>query len=171
MVKTNETSTTQIDIQTLLTKIGLSQETLMHDLLSQSELLLEASKYKIQKMRRRIEAEETLSQARLDAAQEIRSREDVKITEKFVEEEITRSERVQKARKDYEEAKVMEAWAGFVRDSFYERGSMGKAIVQLIGAEAALDSGFIRGELERLGIGRLRESLERKRPLGVKLKT
>ena len=166
MAKVNGVMPTQIDIQALLTKIGLSQETLMQDLLSQSQLLLEASKYKIQKLRRRMEAEEILSQARLDAAQKIRSREDIKITEKFVEEEVERGQDVQKARRDYNEAKAMEAWAGFIRDSFSERGSMGKAIVQLIGAEAALDSGFIRGELERMGISRLGDKVRKQMPRG-----
>jgi len=41
---------------------------------------------------------------------------------------------------------------------------MAKALVQLLGAEAAAESGFVRAEMERMGVGKLRERILRNAP-------
>ena len=58
----------------------------------------------------------------------------------------------------------MEEWAKLLVSSYEMRGSMCKALVQLVGAEAAVESGFIRAELERIGVGTLKEKVKSQFP-------
>ena len=155
-----------INVRELIGLMDFSQEGLADALLVQPGLFLKAARYRIEKLRILQQAEAALDDIELDTAMRVRNAErpDGKITEKYIEQETERDSRVKEARHRRDEAKALEEWAKLLLDAFRERGSMAKALVQLIGAEAAIDSGFIRGELERMGLNRLKDSVAKRYP-------
>lgn len=156
-----------VRVTELISSMGLSEETLYHDMLDQPKLFLQASRYRVAKMKARFKAEALVSQLRVDAAIIVRQRNvesETKVTEKAVEEQVSKNPKVREAEALYDEAKAMEEWAKLLLDSFRERGSMAKALVQLLGAEAAMESGLVRAEFERMGIDKLKEQVRNRYP-------
>ena len=153
----------QVDVNKLLRDMDFTEETITTALLNQSKLLVQASRYRVQKMRERMQAEAELEHLSVDVASIVRQRGDseVRITEKFIEEQVLKNQKVRGAQSKFDDARVLEEWAKLLLQAFDSRGSMLKALVQLLGAEAAVESGFIRNELERMGIGKLREKVRK----------
>lgn len=155
----------KVDLRDLIKNMDFTEETLVDAMLNQAGLLLQASYYRVDKMRARMKTEARLSETTTRIALNIRSENaEVKITEANVRELTEANSEVQTANRIYNEAKAMEEWAKLIIDSYQMRGSMAKALVQLLGAEAAMESGFIRAEMERLGLGRLKDAVRKRFP-------
>ena len=158
-----------IKLEQLLVDIDFSDENLVEAIMKQPGLLLAASRWRVDRLRRRITAESNWTQVQTTAAIRARSGGDgeTKITEKYIEECVRVDPVVIEARRLYDEARATEEFAKLLIDAYQMRGSMLKALVQLFGAEAATESGLIRAEMERMGVGQLRDKL-RKRFTGNK---
>lgn len=155
----------KVDLTELIKEMDFNQETLVDAMLNQAGLMLKASYYRVDKMRVRMRAEAQLNDTTTEVALGIRAENtEVKITEGYVRELTNGSAEVQAAQKAYDEAKAMEEWAKLIIDSYQMRGSMCKALVSLLGAEVAAESGFLRAEMERLGMGKLKEAVKKRYP-------
>jgi len=165
MSTNSELSTDKINLRELMEAMEFTEAGLADAMVQQASLLLKASKYRVQKMRERMKVETDLNQVRTKTALLIRAQEsETKITEKYIEAATEQSPDVIAAQKGFNEARALEEWSKLLLDSFQMRGSMLKALVQLLGAEAATESGFIRAEFERMGIGRLKEAVKARFP-------
>lgn len=156
-----------MELKELIEKINFSEETLTSAMIEQSALLLDASEYRVKIMRRRFQAEAELRDNQTDVAIRMR-RSKEKLTEAAVKELIAADKSVRSAQSKVDELKALEEWAKSLVDAYHSRGSMCKALVQLIGAEAAMESGFIRAEMERMGIRKLKNKVTSHFP-GAKL--
>lgn len=166
VAKTNDSGPlVKVDLKKLIAELDFSQEGVAQAMLNQPKLLLDASYYRVEKMKARLRAEAYLDQARVSAAINARATLE-KVTENGVIEQVGNSPEVIAARKAFDEARAMEEWAKLVIDSYQMRGSMLKAYAQLLGAEAALESGVVRAESERMGIADLREKVLNRFPKG-----
>jgi hypothetical protein len=155
------------DVNKILDNLGFTLEGLEEAMLSQPTFMVKAHRLKIEYTRRRQEAEAYLERLRDDTAFGIRKearRLDVKVTEKMVEEETERKPAVREAVTKFDQASRLEEWGKGIVSSYFERGSMLKAMVAVRGAEAALESGFMRAELDRLGVQKLREKARQQFP-------
>lgn len=151
----------------LISKLEFSLEELPSAIMEQPKLLLESSRYRVTKMRRRQELEAALTVTSSFVAQRLRKEEnEKKVTEAYIRERSAKNPKVIQAQKDLDEAKVAEVWGKHLLDAYHERGSMIKALVQLMGAEAALEMKFIREEHLRLGGKELRRRIKHKYPGG-----
>lgn len=160
-----ELSTDKINLQELVEAMEFTEAGLAEAMVHQASLLLKASKYRVQKMRQRMKVETDLNQIRTKIALLIRAQgSETKITEKYIEAATEQSPDVLGAQKAFNEARALEEWSKLLLDSFQMRGSMLKALVQLLGAEAATESGFIRAEFERMGISQLKEKVKARFP-------
>lgn len=154
-----------VNVQDLITNISFTEETLAQALLDQPKFFLDASRYRIAKMKTRMQAESRLNQIQTETAVKVRAgAQDRKITEKHIQEQVARNANVKAAQVKYDEAKLLEEWAKLLLDSFRERGSMAKALISLIGAEAAVETGFVKSELERMGVSKLRDKVRSRFP-------
>lgn len=154
-----------VNLNELINSLELSEEALAHEILEQPKLFLQAARYRVEKMKVRMRAEAVLNQIQLETAGKVRQTEaDVKVTEKYIQEQTDQDPSVRAAQRAFDDAKVMEEWSKLLLDSFRERGSSCKVIVQLLGAEAAKESGLFRAELEHLGVNQLKDKVKKRYP-------
>jgi len=147
----------------LIDKLSFSLEELPAVILSQPKLMLSASHYRVQKLRKRQEVEAAFNRINSDAALKLRE-EGGKKTEAYIRQKCEILPEVIQAQAELDEAKVLEVWGKHLLDAYHERGSMIKALVQLMGAEAALEMKFIREEHLRMGGKELRRRVQAKYP-------
>lgn len=143
----------------LIAKLDFSEEQVAASLLNQPTLLLKASHYRVQKLRNRMQAEADYDKASAECALRVRAQSEGKITEAYIKETVATDADVLLAQRKYNETKAAEEWAKLLIESYQMRGSMLKALVQLLGAAAASESGFLRAEMERLGMGKLADKV------------
>ena len=153
-----------IDVKQLISKIDFTEETLAQAHLEQAGLLFAASEYRIQKLRDRLRVDAACSEAETSAAMKLRRTSEEKLTEAAIKEVVSASKDVVIARRNADEAKVMDEFAKILVDAFHERGSMIKSLVNLVGASAASESRFIQAELERMGLSRIKENIRKRYP-------
>jgi len=163
--QTAEVQLIKVSVQELIDKMDFTDENTAGALLTNAGLLLKASYYRVQKMRLRMRAESNLEAVTAETALAIRAQEaGNKVTEGYIKETVATDKRVRAAQTAFDEAKAVEEWAKLMLNCYEMRGSMAKALVQLLGAEAAAESGFVRAEMERMGVGKLRERILRNAP-------
>ena len=148
-----------VNLPELIDSLDFAEERTAEAILNQSKLLLKASHYRVNKLRARMKAEAAMELVRAKTALLIRGNSEGKITEAFIKETVECDGDVQIAQRAYDEAKAAEEWGKQLIEAYQMRGSMLKALVQLLGAEAAVESGFVRTEMERMGVGQLREKV------------
>lgn len=145
-------------VTALIDKLSFAEEALAQALLEQAMLLMEASRYRVRKMRARLAADADFNRMCAEVSLMLR-RSEKKRTEGYIRDVVTASPRIRKAKQLLDEAKVSEEAAKMLLDAYHARGSMAKALVELIGAQAAVESKFIRGELERMGLSKITQKV------------
>lgn len=159
-VKKSEELGLTADLKHLIKEMDITEETLSDAILHQAKLYLEASYYRVEKMKARMAAELEFGRIRTVVASAVRSNSEVKITEAYINEQVDGNRDVIIAHQAFDQARALEEFAKLVLASYDQRGSMCKSLVQLLGAEVAKESGFLRAEMDRLGIGKLRDKVE-----------
>lgn len=158
--ETKEKLQTTGSINELLSHLELREEGVESYLLDQPKLFLQSAQYRISKVRAAKQAKAALEILEADVAQLIRAQareNDDKLTEKALGEHLSQTKKIQEARKVLDEAETAEEYSKLIMDSFRQRGDMLRSLVQLMGAEAAKEAGFVRAELERMGGDKIRE--------------
>ena len=150
-------------VRKLVEQLDLSEENLTAALQTQPTLFMSAAEYRVQCLRRRTGASADLGRIRAEVA--IRVRDEAvasghKITVQQVDAGVESDEEVQEAVLADNEARAEDEFSKLLVEAFRERGNMATAMVRLVGAEAAKESGLVRAELDRLGLGKVREELE-----------
>lgn len=149
----------------LISQLDFTEETLRDALVSQARLLFSASRYRVRKLRDRLRIEADLSQVQTTVALRLRNTyKEKKITEAFIKERVASSDDVVEVRVKLDEAKVLEEQAKLLVDAYQSRGSMVKALVQLIGSEAAVEKHFVQSALEQMGLQKLKSRVRNKYP-------
>jgi len=159
-----------MDLKELINQLDFTEENLRSALVSQATLLMQASRYRVKKLRDRLAAEANLAQQQSEWASRIRrisSKSEKKVTEAYIKEEVSGAETVVSARQELDEAKVLEEQAKLLVDAYQSRGSMIKSLVQLIGSEAAVERGIIQSALEESGLKKLKARVRNKYPGGT----
>src|SRR5437773_5897073 len=103
----------KIDVNRLIAQLDFSETNVAGAMLEQAKLLLEASYYRVDKMRKRMRAEAAWNEVLASTALRIRSEAEggSRITDKAVGELVENDKQVAAARKGFNEAKAMEEWA------------------------------------------------------------
>lgn len=147
----------------LISRLDVTETTVATDLLDQASLLMKASQYRVRKMRTKLRLEAKLGVVQSRVSMAVREQAtDERKTEAYIKEKVARHKAVREAQALLLEAKCLEEAAKALVDAYQSRGSMLKALVQLIGSDAALHSGVIKEALDRLGVDRLRHDVQKK---------
>ncbi len=153
-----------VDLKKLVDAMDFSEEEIHGALLNQSKLFLEASYYRVEKMKVRMKAEADMNQKQTEVSTQVRAQTEVKITENYVSEQTALHQDVIAAKQVYDKARTLEEFAKLLMGSFEMRGSMLKACVQLYGAQMAKESGLFQAELDRMGTDKLKEKVRSRFP-------
>lgn len=155
MTKTEKFLSKPSNIDELIEGLDVDDMDVIGAARSQAGLYVKAVRYRVQKMRRRIEAESTLDTVKTDLALRIREKErqqaGVKrkpMTETHIKELLLRNPRYREALDDYNEALVEEEFGRKLTDAFDHRGKAIRVVADLIGHEVALEKKM--GEYQEL---------------------
>ncbi len=156
-----------MDLRELMDKLDFTEETLVQVLLEQAKLLMESSRYRIKKLKERLALEADFTRIQSEVSLRLRKEaSDVKKTEAYIREIAASSPRVVRAKEKLDRAKALEEWGKLLVEAYHSRGSMAKALVQLISTEAAVESRFVKDELDRMGVSRLKRKVKSRFPGG-----
>lgn len=164
----------KINLQRLVSKLDFPEDQLERANQEQATLFLEAARYRVQKMRTRLQAESESevvhaewgiyhrARARRKAAEDKKHRG--AITESYIKEKVTTEKDVSKAANRFISAKVEEEWAKLLIEAYYMRGSAIKVFAELRTTEMAAEIKEQRRKEQSADLRKVRESVEKKYP-------
>jgi len=145
-----------LELNELIDKLDVQQDALVQALLEQPKLFWEVSKIKAEKLRERASRETACTELVTTMSLAVRkSFANERITEGAIKERVETDPKVRMMRRRVDSARAVEDYVKGLLEAYYARGSMCRALVQLIAAEASVDSLYWRDEMERMGVGKL----------------
>lgn len=145
-----------IDIQALLAQLKFPEEGLVDAILTQADLFRQAADYRMQTYRAARAAEMRVASLKVSVAQGLRAKADAesrKLTVQALTELVDSDPTIRAARAERAEALANDEHGRLVVDMFRERSAAADRLVRLRGTAAAMEAGWIRGELEKTGLG------------------
>jgi len=156
-----------IDLEQLIGQLDFAEENLIQANREQPNLFLEASRYRVKRMRARIQAETAYEMRQAESSIFLRSlkkKGDGSITEKYISDKVKLRPRVIKARDKFDKAQAYEEWAKLVLETFRQRGSAIKTLAEILGAEANAQARLARKDLEMEGFEKLKKAVRKRYP-------
>ncbi len=151
------------EVRKLVEALDFSEQDLRGAIYLQPKLFLQASSYRVKKMRSYIEAKALLRSAEARSALFFREKfADEKITESKVKDLTVVAKIVQAAQAKVDEARVSDKWAELLLDAFSARGHACRELVEIMGMESALAVREEREKREHLGMKKLAKDVETK---------
>jgi hypothetical protein len=160
-----------VDLPGLIEKLDFSEENIIQANREQADLFLEASRYRVKRMRARIQAESQLEAEKAKASIFFRLKKrnstDKKapnLTEAYIKDKIGVDAGVLEIRAKYDDALVYEEWAKQLLEAYKQRGRAIQTLSELLGAEAYAQARLARKTLELEGLETLKESVRKRFP-------
>lgn len=157
-----------VDLQGLIEKLDFSEENILAANREQPSLYLEASRYRVKKMRGRIQAESNLKAEEAKAGLFLRAKKKLNpkagVTEGYIKDKIFVHPAVMEARQRYDDTQVYEEWAKLFLETYRQRGRAIQTLAELLGAEAIAQARIAHKELEIEGFEKLKDAVRKKYP-------
>lgn len=152
-----------VDLTSLMDKLDFTEENVVTADREQASLFLEASRYRVKKLRHRIQTESVLDSAKAQAALLLRAKKkELDLTESCIKDRLTLNPNVKAAREKYDNAQVGEEWSRLLLEAYKERGRAIKTMAEILGAEANAQVRLVRKDMEVAGFEALKESVRKK---------
>jgi hypothetical protein len=168
MTKLNDILKEPVDLDNLIAKLDFAEEAVITANREQASLFLEASRYRVKKMRSRIKAESAFESAKTNAAMFLRRRkktgEKGGITEGFIRDQVATNPAVIETKKAFEDAEVYEEWGKHLLEAYRQRAHAIKTLAEILGAEANAQARIARKDMELAGFEDLKDRVRRKYP-------
>jgi hypothetical protein len=127
-------------LKQLLSKLSFAEENLPQATLEQPSLFLDAARYRVQKLRLKIQAKSSYETVWAKSANEIRTKmSGTKLTKDYIENLVITRPPVIAAKKTLDEAMVSDEWAQLLLEAFRMRSHACKGMVDILRAETASD--------------------------------
>jgi|ERR1019366_3114305 hypothetical protein len=159
-----------VDLPGLIDHLDFSEENIIQANREQPQLYLEASRYRVKRMRARIRAESNLDTEKAQASIFLRLKsrnskdKNAKLTEPYIKEKVAVSAAVVEARESFDKAQVYEEWSQRLLEAYRQRGHAIQTLAQLLGAEASAQARLVRKEVELAGLESLKDSVRKRYP-------
>jgi hypothetical protein len=155
-----------VDLALLIQHLDFSEENIIMADREQPGYFLEASRYRVKKLRSRIAKESALDSEKAKASLFFRSKKGKRegVTEAYIKEKVVLDPRVQKSRELYDRSLVYEEWAKLLLEAYRERGRAIKTLAELLGAEAFAQARVGHKEMELAGFEALKRAVKKKYP-------
>jgi len=155
-----------VNLDDLIEKLDFSEENVIQANREQATLYLEASRYRVKKMRGRIRAESKFEAAKTEAAmilrQKKRSGEKGSITEGYIKDRVATNPHVHSAKRKFEDAVAYEEMAKLLLETYRQRGRAIQTLAEILGAEAHAQARQARRDIEEAGLDQLRRQVKRR---------
>ena len=148
-----------VKLKSLIRQLDFDEEDLPSAILKQPSLFLEASRYRVQRMRKRFQAEAIYEKERVEAALAIRRKKrKTKITEAYIKDLVAR--RLEEPQERIDNARELEEFAKLLLDAYRYRKDACKILSELLGAEATAQGRLVRRGIELRGFKKLKEDVK-----------
>lgn len=154
-----------VDLKELLDNLNIEEESAATAARNQPRLFVEAHRFFVKKLRKRLQAELQLDFVESDINLKIRwqgKEKDEKRTEPYIKALVTRSKAVHTARKTLADTQVEEAWAKGLTEAYKQRSLAIRAVVDMLGAEVVLENRMNSAQQRELD--RMHKHLENTKP-------
>lgn len=155
-----------VDVYGLIESLDFTEENLVEACLQQGKLFLEASRYRVKKMRRKIEAKAKLEAAetRVSLHYRIKKQKGTRgsMTEGYIRDRVGTHPDVLSAKKKLGEAVVAEEWAEALLEAYKMRDSACRVLSRILGAEAVAEHKAVRVEGEKNALDKMKDRLRSK---------
>jgi hypothetical protein len=152
-----------VDLASLIEKPDFSEENIIEANREQPQLFLEASRYRVKKMRSRIQSESSLETEKAKASLFFRAKKkDKGTTEPYIKAKIITDKAVQEAQQAFDKQLVYEEWAKQLLETYRYRGRAIQTLAELLGAEANAQARMARKDLELAGYENLKTAVKKK---------
>jgi hypothetical protein len=158
-----------VDLKGLMDKLDFSEEAVIQANREQPGLFLEASRYRVKKMRSRIQSESNLKAEQANASMFLRlkkksAEKGSSFTEGYIRDKVTVHPRVIEAQQVEDNAQVYEEWAKLLLEAYRQRGHAIKTLAEILGAEANAQARLARKEFEVEGFEKLKNAVRKRYP-------
>jgi uridine phosphorylase len=168
MQKLQDILAAPVKIDELIEKLDFSEENVVQANREQASLFLEASRYRVKKMRARIRTESAFETAKTTAAMFLRKKKKVAekgtITEGFIRDQVATNPSVIETRKQFEDAQVYEEWSKSLVAAYSQRAHAIRTLAEILGAEASAQARMVRKDLEEAGFEQLKKQVRKRFP-------
>ncbi len=157
----------KVDLDTLVKSLDFIDEEVADAAKRQPAFLLVAGIYRVRKMRKKQRREAKLKLYRAQKAKQIRtdlSELGQRVTDKQVEERLSRSKTIIELTRLLEEAEQEEEFAKLLLDSWRMRGSSLKIVADLVGAEVYVSRRMDGSDGSETELARIRKKIKEKYP-------
>ena len=161
-----------VDLRALISKLEFSEEDVARAAREQARLFLEASRYRVLCMRKRMKAEAAYkllcSQESLKLRRAKRALADKKdksaLTEKFISDRVSVEPNVVQARRQLDLQTVYEEWGKLLVDAYKQRRDACRILAEIMGAEASAELRIVQSEASVRGMKHLRREVDSRWP-------
>ena len=158
-----------VDLKGLMDKLDFSEEAVLQANREQPSLFLEASRYRVKKMRTRIQSESNLKAEQANASMFLRlkkkkAEKGSSFTEGYIKDKVTVHPGVIEAQAQEDNAQVYEEWAKLLLEAYRQRGHAIKTLAEILGAEANAQARQSRKEFEIEGFEKLKDAVRKRYP-------
>ena len=147
------------DLKKLISRLHVSEETLLHAIAEQPELFQQAAEYRVEKLRDYIAAKAKYEATCAKVGIYYRNLPD-KRSESHIKELIVASKFVQTELQKMNEAKVADTFAELLVEAFKARGHACREMAQIMSVEASMTIRDERLEREKKGLHHLADEIE-----------
>ncbi|MDE2104401.1 MAG: hypothetical protein KGL39_44595 [Patescibacteria group bacterium] len=152
----------ELDVAALVDALDFHDEDVERAARAQPRLFLEASRYRVQKMRARVMLDTRLETVRAEAALHLRDKRRNStgraLTEAAVRNYVDTHRKCGRVARKAQKAQVEEEFSKLLVEAFRQRAQALKIIVEAYGAEMAKEIRVYKEEQEREGMARLRHN-------------
>jgi hypothetical protein len=152
-----------VKFKRLLGDLDFPEEELARAAREQPSLFLEASRYRVRCMRRRIRAKAALESVYSEVALRYREKKQAdKLTEKAIANKVIAHPNVITAQKELDSAEVAEEYSKLLVEAYRQRKDACKILADILGQEMHAEVRLRNSALETAGMGKLKEKVKRK---------
>lgn len=157
-----------VDLDNLIKQLDFAEENLIQANREQPSLFLEASRYRVKRMRVRIQSESEYEMKQSEASIFLRGlkkkAEKGVMTEGYIRDKVRIRPDVVTAREKFDKAQAHEEWSKLLLEAYRQRGSAIKTLAEILGAEANAQARMVRKDLETAGFENLKKAVKKRYP-------
>jgi len=153
-----------VNVNSLIEALDFAEENIVKANREQPSLFLEASRYRVKKMRARIQKESAYEMQQSQASLILRKLK-VKgnsITEGYIRDKVRVRPSVIEAKNEYDDSLSNEEWAKLLLEAYRQRASAIKTLAEILGAEANAQARLARRDAEMIGFDKLKEKVRKR---------
>lgn len=152
------------DLERMISKLVFHEEDVARAAMEQPKLFLEACRFRVQKLRKKIAAKTDYEQKYARVAMQLRAQKRKGQTEGLIKDRAALHSSVREAKKAFDKAAVAEEWSELLVEAYRQRKDACKILAQILGSEASAELRIAESDLGKRQMQRMRDKVRQRFP-------